>query len=112
MTQENISIIMTQLSGQVAPEHLVVIKNKLANSPDERVNEILALEAKSPITVLLLSIFLGSLGVDRFILGQIGSGIAKLLVGWLTFGIWHLVDICTAISRTKKYNYSKIALMI
>jgi len=44
------------------------------------------------LTALLLSIFLGSLGVYRFYLGQTGLGIAKLL----TFGgcgIWALIDI-------------------
>ena len=40
----------------------------------------------------LLSFFLGGLGVDRFYLGNIGMGVAKLLVGWLTLGIWPLVD--------------------
>jgi len=44
------------------------------------------------LTALLLSIFLGTLGVDRFYLGHTGLGIAKLL----TFGgcgIWALIDI-------------------
>ena len=44
------------------------------------------------MTTLLLSIFLGGLGVDRFYLGYTGLGIVKLL----TFGgcgIWSLIDL-------------------
>ena len=45
-------------------------------------------------TVLLLSIFLGGLGADRFFVGKIGTGILKLItVGG--FGIWWLVDLIT-----------------
>ena len=47
---------------------------------------------KSRLVATLLSFFLGGLGVDRFYLGNIGMGVAKLLVGWLTLGIWPLVD--------------------
>ena len=44
------------------------------------------------MVALLLSIFLGGLGVDRFYLGKVGTGVVKLLT-FGGFGIWYLVDI-------------------
>ncbi len=47
---------------------------------------------KAWMTTLLLCIFAGSLGVHRFYVGKIGSGVGQLL----TFGgcgIWTLIDL-------------------
>jgi hypothetical protein len=47
---------------------------------------------KNQTTALILSIFVGWLGVDRFYLGYVGLGILKLI----TFGgcgIWWLIDL-------------------
>lgn len=52
--------------------------------------------------VWLGAFLFGGLGVDRFMRGQVGLGVAKLLVGWLTFGIWWLVD--WIISMVKAYG--------
>ena len=44
------------------------------------------------LVAILLSIFLGSLGIDRFYLGKTGTGILKLItLGGL--GVWWLIDI-------------------
>lgn len=53
---------------------------------------------KSRTVASLLSFFLGALGVDRFYLGNIGMGVAKLLLGWATFGIWPLIDFIVIVA--------------
>lgn len=47
---------------------------------------------KSKTTALILSILVGSLGIDRFYLGYTGIGVLKLLTGGC-FGILYIIDI-------------------
>lgn len=47
---------------------------------------------------VICTLFLGLLGIDRMIIGRVGLGIAKLLLGWATLGIWAIIDavlVCT-----------------
>jgi TM2 domain-containing membrane protein YozV len=61
-----------------------------------RKEELMAVQGqtsdKSFITALLLSIFLGGLGVDRFYLGYSKLGVLKLITcGGV--GVWSIIDI-------------------
>jgi TM2 domain-containing membrane protein YozV len=47
---------------------------------------------KKWVTALLLSIFLGGLGIDRFYLGYTLLGILKMITGG-GLGIWWLIDV-------------------
>lgn len=61
---------------------------------------------KSRLVALLLCFFLGALGVHRFYVGKIGTGILYIFTGGL-FGIGLLVDLILIICGTFKDDNGK-----
>ena len=57
------------------------------------------MKQKSWTTALLLSLFLGVLGIDRFYLGYTGKGILKLITGG-GLGIWWLIDLIKIVTNS------------
>jgi TM2 domain-containing membrane protein YozV len=89
---------------------LNAIREKLLAMDDSKWIMLQGLNTKDPSTILIVSIFVGYLGIDRFLIGDTGLGIAKLLTcGGL--GIWQIVDWFIIMGRTREVNAEKLMRM-
>jgi len=99
-------------NGKYFPaERLPIVQEKLAQLPESKINLLYALELKDPMMILIISIFLGVLGVDRFLLGDIGLGIAKLLTAG-GCGVWAIIDIFFTHNKAKELNFMTVMQIV
>lgn len=90
---------------------LSVIQDKLIHLPKSQQTIIQTMPLKNPILALILSLFFGTLGIDRFYLGNIGLGVGKLLtLGGL--GIWTVIDWFLIMKAARDLNYEQIMTAI
>lgn len=92
-------------------EKIMYLKEKLMAMPEEKFGLISTVELKDPTTLLLVSIFLGSLGIDRFMLGDTGMGVLKLLTAGCC-GILTIIDWFTISKKTKETNFNRLMSLI
>lgn len=86
---------------------LNAVKEKLTGLDDSKWMSVQALNLKDPTTMLIISILAGQLGIDRFMIGDTGLGIGKLLTcGGL--GIWAIVDWFLIMGRTREVNAERL----
>jgi TM2 domain-containing membrane protein YozV len=86
---------------------LNLIRERLLAIDDSKWAMLSTIEFKDPTTMLIVSVVAGSLGIDRFMIGDTGLGVGKLLTcGGL--GIWAIIDWFMIQKSTKEKNMQKI----
>lgn len=107
MQADRVNAFMAVNASKLPTIQLGNIQNFLLNLDDSKENMLMYLELKDPTMMIVISIFLGTLGIDRFILGQIGLGIGKLLTAG-GCGIWTIIDWFLITDATKQENAKKL----
>ncbi len=91
--------------------HLSSIRDQLLQVSEEKWNMISTTQFKDPSTMLIVSVIAGSLGIDRFMIGDTGLGIGKLLTcGGL--GVWTIIDWFMIQGATREKNMQKLKMLL
>ena len=91
--------------------HLPQIHDRLLALDDSKWIMLQSIDYKDPNTSLIVSILAGQMGIDRFIIGDTGLGIGKLLTCG-GFGIWTIVDWFMIKKATKEKNLLKLQTLL
>lgn len=107
---EKIDFFLAQNRKYLPKNKMGTIKETLMGLNEAKLKIVLMTaedEFKDPTTALILSLFLGNLGIDRFYIGDTGAGIGKLLT-FGGFGIWAIIDWFFIQKRTRNNNYKEL----
>ena len=91
--------------------HIPQIKDRLLQVDESKWTMIQTLQFKDPTIILIVSIIVGVLGIDRFMIGDTGLGIGKLLTCG-GFYIWTIIDWFLIMDATREKNLEKLRQVI
>lgn len=105
--EEKVKVWLVNNASKLPEAQLHIIREKLMAMSDAEFDRIAYVQLTDPTLMLIISIFFGMLGVDRFALGDIGLGVGKLLTCGGIY-IWWLVDLFHIMDATKEKNMHKL----
>jgi len=105
MDSQKVDMFMMANSKFFPEDKVVFIKEKLMAADESRFSLATTIPLKDPTTLMIVSLLAGTFGVDRFMLGETGLGVAKLLTAG-GCGIWTIIDWFTVMKRTRELNFN------
>ena len=95
-------------NGKFFESHKInVIRDRLLKLDESKLALLSSVQFKDPTTVLIVSLLAGGFGIDRFMIGDTGLGIGKLLTCG-GGGIWSIVDLFLIQKATRQKNLEKL----
>lgn len=111
MDMQKVDMFIMTNQKYLPAEKIQLLRDRLLAADENKMVMLSGVEMKDPTTILLVSIFLGSLGIDRFMLGETGMGILKLLTGGCC-GILTIIDWFTVQKKAKDANFQKLMAIL
>lgn len=111
MDQQKVDMFIMTNQKYFPAEKILFLKEKLLSLDEDKFTLVSALDLKEPTTLLIISLFLGYLGVDRFMIGDTGMGVLKLLTCGCCM-ILTIIDWFTIMNKTKELNFNKVMTLI
>lgn len=107
MDAQKVDMFMMSNAKYFESHQISMIRERLIMLDDSKWASISTIQYNDPTTSLLISIIGGSLGIDRFVIGDTVIGVGKLLTCG-GFGIWTVIDWFMIQGATREKNMQKI----
>ena len=104
MTEERIQLFLMSYQKYFNVSKIPIITETLNSVDDTNFSSIASFKYRDPMLMLIVSIFFGGLGIDRFLVGDVELGILKLLTCG-GFGILTILDWFKISERTREKNF-------
>ena len=107
MDAQKVDLFLLTNSSKLPSSHIPIIRDRLLDMDESKLIYLQTCDFKDPTVILIISVFLGSLGIDRFLIGDVGLGVGKLVIlGGC--GIWSIIDWFLIMDATKKKNLEQL----
>jgi len=107
MDSQRVDMYLMSNAKFFQPSQLAYIRERLNAADDSKWGLIQSVDLKDPTTLIIVSILAGGFGIDRFLIGDTGLGVAKLLTCGGA-GIWTIVDWFLIMDLTRQKNMEKL----
>ena len=107
MDAQKVDMFLMTNSSKLPASHIPIIRDRLLYMDESKLIYLQTCDFKDPTIILIISVFLGSLGIDRFLIGDVALGVGKLVtLGGC--GIWMIIDWFLIMDATKKKNQEQL----
>lgn len=107
MDSQKVDMYLMSHSKYFEGHQMAIIRDLMLKADDSKIVAVQSISLKDPTTIIIVSVIAGQLGIDRFMLGDTGLGIGKLLTCG-GFGIWAIVDWFMVMGRAREINYDNL----
>jgi TM2 domain-containing membrane protein YozV len=111
MDAQNVDMFLMSNAKFLEEHQMLHIRERLLAMDESQWRMLQFMQFNDPVIILIISLVTGPLAVDRFMLGDIGLGVAKLITcGGL--GVWVLIDWIMIMGITRRKNTEKLMMAL
>ena len=111
MEKSKVDMFIMTNQKYLPADKIMFLRQRMEQVDDDRLVLASSIEMKEPTTLLIVSLLIGGLGIDRFMLGDTGMGVLKLLTGGCC-GILTIIDWFTITKKAKETNFNNLMMAL
>ena len=111
MDAQTVDLFLMANSKYLEDYQMYHIRERMIAMDESKWRMLQFMQFNDPVIILIVSLITGPLAVDRFMIGDTGLGVLKLITCG-GFGIWMLVDWVIIMGITRRKNTEKLMMAI